>query len=388
MADVIRVSQEQFSRKKLVDGHRPVDPMFSRDLHTTIAAPHSMDVKRVAFTGTITLGEENQVDVPKTGYLGDLSLDITLADTAGGTYVDYVGIAMIDRVRIESGGNTIWESDYADAIQALVFDGLEEEHVNDLLAAAGGAASGSPGSVSVIIPTFWSSLMHNRVNQQKRPLWTRPLADKMRLFVTFKSLADILDAGATGGGASNVQLVYRKFDTTSELRRAHDKLANEYTYKSVDLVSLSGQVVADATETAIDVSGLTGDLIRLNTLSRSATDLAAKNYLNLTALDAIRSDLDGSEYWRQTSANGSLLEDLISHGQRRAHSTLGRTQEIPFAVDAGVNKRHNFGSLNTNAIANHQLFLTHSAGENVTVSVLGLRHAKWFYEDGSLVRRR
>lgn len=347
MADRIKNSQQRHTQDRFVNSGARRDVLFP-DQHQTISDPLGAEWKFVGPNNTPVLSEQVVFDIPKTGYIGEMAIEFNLAAPSAGNYTDYVGICMIDRLTLLSqSGNELHDYDYVSVLQSIMAT-LPDECRRTIREAAGSTGFGGPGRVICPVPYFGSKLAHR--GQPQAPLPSHMLQGKMRLEVNLKTLANILDAGASGGGLTSMRLWYLHYNASDEQRQRHFNNRSGYKYKSVDWQTNINNAHTGAA-TNYDISGFHGSLNSLYIMNKSqANKDTANDYYVLSTITDMRVLADGDQLYDVDSANSQLLLGYL-HNRQYDDNTFGDGVSVNFGYADPSNKNSEYvGSLHLNDV--------------------------------------
>lgn len=368
----------EFAKNGTVDHFMPNKPMS--------AIPGFWRKRKVAPVGSAAAGSINTYQIPASGLLGDVFIEIILGATSGGNYAAYVGIQLMQQIRILHGSNELHNYEYS-AVANLQHARMKDEVVNRILTAAGGSASGSARTVYAPIYGLACSWVHPD-NEFPAPFPLNLSKESLTIEVTLRSIANVLASGGSGGSLTNAKLVYYEYIVPDAERLRISKDLNNIKFYLPDWQTLSKSTVATATLTTIDLSGIQGSIRSLGLpLVSVANQDTNHNYILNSPIDSMELKIDGTSIYVTEYVNESIIEETIAIKRRTgSNSTNGKCQEISFC------RIHDFeqysGSLNSQAFNKLELDVTHSVGANSYFKPVAELQVLMQFKDGLFIRYR
>jgi hypothetical protein len=355
MADRIKNSQQRHTLNRFINSGDRKDVLFPKQ-HASIPAALGAEWKFIGPNSVATLGSQTVFDLPKTGYIQELFLEFNFNAPAAGNYTTYPALSCVDRISLlAQSGNELHDYDYVTVMQTI-FANMNVGPKNTILQASGGTSFNS-GRCVAPVPTWFSQLgyANNDLNPNE-PLPAHLLNGKMRLEVNLKSLADVLDAGASGGSLASMRLWYLHYQVDDNLRNEHFQKRGSYNAKAVDWQTNINNAVTASTSTNFDISGFHGSLHTVYVMNKStANKTTANDYYLLSDINDSRLLADGDQLYDTDSNNTQLLQGLFSDGIF-ADTTFGEPLVINFGYANSSNKaKHYVGSLHLNDVNQFEL---------------------------------
>ena len=362
----------------------PVDPLGEKAHATYVAAVYPLK-REIRAKNTVALGEEVIYELPKSGYLSHIALKNGFGTTTTVDMSDYPAFAAIKEIRLYCDNDEIQHYRYKPVIDYYLTQLPNEESVDKVLAAAGGTACGTSSAAIMTmapVPLFFDPIICPGV----APLNLAKFSKSMELRVTYEAAADIVLPTAGGADLASSVMVLYMHETVEALRAAHK--TRDTFYNALDFGTLPAKVVATATKTDVDVSGLKGQIKRYYIRSNLTTNLTTAHvFFANQEIGEIIDDLDGSEeYVFKHKEEGEFDYLMYNHG-RGYSSTLGYPYLIPYTyTKEKASATHNVGGLHSGTVNNHNLYITHAVGANCTLDIVALRSAIFVFSEGSMQR--
>jgi len=392
MSDLIRQSQDAnavFSRNTDME---PADLMATPVIGSIAysCAPnkqYALPVSTPAFNTII------EFELPKA-YLSEMYVAFTLGAFTSGNYCLYPGLALIQRVELISGTETIQQFDYAPTTH-MCLSRLSSAQITQILESAGGTSFAS-GTCIAPLPLFFTRFGNPgkiRNAEYVEPLNNRLVNGKLRLRLTLRTAAAVAAAGATVGSPTiAARLYYLTYTVPSAIQEIHMSNRESYVYRAYDFVTLSpGTSVAAGTNTTFDLKSLVGSLADLFITTTTAASISANTYyLTVDEIDFLEVFVDGQSYWR-TDQQESLAFDkwLLSEVPGKA-SVINSPYVVPFEITR--DPAMYTGALESNGITSLTITLNHSNGgatpANVTYAFGSTVNAAIYIEGDSFKRQR
>lgn len=362
-----------------------VDPLLPARHQTHVAAIYPLK-RQISAEGTPTLGETVDFKFPTSGYVHHIAIKVNYGTTVTADVSAYIGMSAIEEVEFRSDNETLMKYKYHPVILYYLSKLENEEALDKILLASGGSAPDTTAAAVdtiVPIPLFFDSTMIKGV----APLNLSKFKKQPHLSVTFKAAANVILSGGSGADIVNAQMVLYMSETASVLKNLHNK--DDYFYKSIDFYTNTGNTVATATDTDLDISGLKGQIKRVMLSLRLSSDVAstANVFFALKQFDYIKTNFDGHEDWVFRTTQESEFDYIMYNHGKGFSSTLGYPVFIPYSFHPEANYAlNNVGGIHSSKVNKHILTLNHSLGANGSVDVLGIRSAIFKYDNGTMIR--
>lgn len=413
MTDIVLNGQLSYSQKfylpsvnsgKLIDEFTPSLPY--------VALPGMWRKTRVSPIGAFSNGGLNTFQIPPRGtMISDMYLELNLgAPSNGKHYCQMPAAGAIQRIVISHGGNELHNYDYQLAFGS-VWAKISREYKN-MLAVVNGALPGSKGADTITstgytpavgaltcyapVFAFWTNFTNEHPPQFSDTLPLLASSTPLNIDVYLNTVEYLIFDGSTQtiNGTPTLNLVYYEFIVDGSLQKKIIDLVNAPTYQyfGIDCQTVATTSVAANQLTAIDLSGLQGDITSLafgnrvqNTLVASA-NIATVNPLSWQLIQYIDLQLDGISIYQAIQNNDrELLMDQCIFNQAKAacDPVLFTPYNINMTVMNDV-KGWN-GSLNSNIfkkfVANVQT--------NVATSSIGVGASmnRWYVFNNGLFSR-
>jgi hypothetical protein len=325
-------------------------------------------------------------------------VSFTLGALTTNGYCLYPGLAIIQRVELISGTETIQQFDYAPTTH-MCLSRLSTAQITQVLESAGGTsfapASGTTGTVIAPLPLFFTRFGNPgkiRNAEYVEPLNNRLVNGKLRLRLTLRSSAALLNSTGAGSPSIAARLYYLTYTVPSAIQEIHMSNRESYVYRAYDFVTMSpGTSVAAGTNTTFDLKSLVGSLADLFiTVTTAASITANTYYLTVDEIDFLEIFVDGQSYWR-TDQQESLAFDkwLLSEVPGKA-SVINSPYVVPFEITR--DPAMYTGALESNGVTSLSITLNHSNGgatpANVTYAFGSTVNAAIYIEGDSFKRQR
>ena len=213
------------------------------------------------------------------------------------------------------------------------------------------------------------------------------LNGKMKLEVTLKSLADVLDAGASGGSISAMRLWYLHYNAGEEQRSRHFQNRAGWRYKSVDWQTVINRPITASTSTDFDISGFHGSLNTLYIFNKStANKVTANDYYLLSDISDSKVRADGDQMYNADSRNTQLLIGLL-HDRQMTDATFGDGLVVNFGFASPQDKSIEYsGSLHLNDV--NDLRVTElTAADTGVIDICGEFDVDYMINAGGEIKR-
>ncbi len=383
MADRIKNTQIRHTKERFIETGNKRDVLFPQQ-HQTISDPVGSEWRFIGANNAPVFGEQIIFDIPKSNYIGEMCVEFNLV-AGTGNYTTYPALSIPDRVTLlNQSGNELHDYNYVSVMQSI-FANMPDEDERTILEASGGTAFAS-GRCIAPIPFFGSSLAHR--GKPQPPLPAHMLQGKMRLEINLKTLANSIDAGASGAHAiSSVRLWYLHYNNSDEQRQRHFSNRASYRYKSVDWQTNVDTAITAATPTNVDISGFHGSLHTLYVMNKStANKVTANDYYLLSAINDARLLADGDQLYDVDSRNSQLLLGYL-HDRQVDDATLGDLLVINMGYADPMNKnREHTGSLHLNDINQLELDQLNVAATGV-IDIVGEFDVEYVIDGSGNIRR-
>lgn len=376
------IQSQQRDAGKFLSIPTKVDPLIPSP-NWSISGPISLDRTIVQPIGQASLGQWVTFTVPYA-YIKDMCLVSDLGSLTSGAYTDYVGLALVEEVQLRCGSNTLQQFNYTQVMHSQLAR-VSDETSGEILSLAGGVGKTS-GKVLSPLPLFFSSLLPS----EDRPSWNTALAStKCELRVRFRSLADVLDAGAVGGSPTfSSSLHVLSHVCGDQLRLAHmkDKDGFAYMFRDQQNIPMTG-AVATGVSTQIDLSSLYGSVSSIEIYDNRVTRWTGNDYFICSGdVSSVKVSIDGKDYLLDQDSDGLVSRfDQLSFGYVGAKNIIGKPTTVSFAgIDAGA--ANYAGSLEMDSVNKLTLTVTHNHGSDQYFNVLGKVNALIVLEAGNFKR--
>ena len=379
--DIILNGQQLYSQKFYVEAAKKGE--FFKDYIPGPLPASEVGAWRKNFlgpTGSVASAGGSQAifQLPSRGtLLSDMYFEITLGAVTG-SYCPLVAWNSVTNVLIDTSGeqlhnyNLSGPSGVMNYFQTLWLNETKLRYQT----AAGGATPGA-GTYYVPIPAFWTNFKHaghEGMDHFQTPLPNLVLgAAPLNVTLTLNTVANMLASGGSGGSITSCRLIYYEFVIDPKNARAIVDYVNSPNYLAFgfDWQSVSNTTVATGTSTLVDMSTLQGALkeIIVSTVLVSDND-TNHNVFNQQNLTACSLQVDGVEIYKFSVLNENLMDQLIFNQSRiGVDPTYGSPLVINFSKrrdDAAWD-----GDLNSDIYKKFIIYVTHAAGANCYVGVLG-----------------
>ncbi len=387
MTDIIRESQN--IKSTFLGVGNIVDPMVPNEIGSTAysVAPsknYTLALSAVSF-GTIV-----EFQLPR-GLIGDCYLATDLGALTSGNYCKYPGLALVQRIEVISGSNTLQQFDYAPVAHRSLSK-ISPSQLVQVLANSGGTSFAS-GTCITPLPLFWNKfgnpsefLNNNFVVPLNTALTNAPL--KVRL--TLRSAANVSASGSTTGSPTiSMRMYYNSYTVPSQVQKQFMDNRAGYVYRSYDVQTfVPASTIADATNTSYDLKSFIGSVAGVGVLLNTASNVStAKDYFAMSEeIDFLEFFIDNNSYWR-TEQQLSLAFDRMLIGEiPGTSSTVGSPYFIPF--ECTQEESVYSGALEMDAISSLSVTINQSIGAAGNLSFYALSNAAFSISGDAFIRQR
>ena len=382
MTEIVLQSQLRNRGKFLEQSAQQYDPLFPGDsigIQEAIASRRNM----TDYTQRAVLGSSLLCELRELYYTSECYLLIEMAALTAGTYSDYLGISLIDRIVVRHG-DVLQEFNYSQAIEHILTNWGSDSKRRQFLNSVGPSTGvANPGAFVVPLPVFWSKL----IDPNNAPLPTHMLQSPVQIEIYFRTGANIASAAGVGMGFTSVKFMQEQIDTTAVVKSNHLSMIDSWNYKSLDFQTSRRYTLASGTPLDIDLSYLDGSFTGLLVISVPETDITtAKNYFYKDTIDSYELEIDGQLYGQTQNSVIMEYESLFLKGINATSTNLNlyHATWVPFSLTAEGAVRDFSGVLDMADVKHLILKLTSSTGVNQSVEVLGVRHVSYSIRNGFL----
>lgn len=352
--------------------------------HKTLIAPAFPIKRQQSAEGTVGFSKEILMKFPTSGYVQHVAVKFSFAAKTTNDYTDYIAMSCIDEIEFRSGNLVLQQFKYAPAMEYYFSKLKDEETIDKLLLAAGGTTQGSAGTYIAIIPLFFDSIL----SPGARPLNLSKFKKTPELIVKTRTLAKCLRGGSTDATSAieTADILLWMVDTTSTLKNMHKAAKNDF-HHGIDFSTQINNIVATATDTYVDISGIKGNTQKLHVTARLVSDETGTNnkyFLGAAEIGEIITYLDGSEQHVFKHKEEAEIDYIFYNNGKGASSTLGYGNHIPYSYTGEIENNVHVGGLHDRQVSKNQIRITHALGANAYVHVTGIRSAIFKYEDGGM----
>ena len=390
MSDLIRQSQDAnavFSRNTDME---PVD-LMATPIIGSIGYSCAPNKQYALPTSTPAFNTIIEFELPKA-YLSDMYVVFdTSALSGAGNYCVYPGLAIIQRVELMSGTETLQQFDYQ-PVTHMCLSRLNTGQITQILESAGGTSFAS-GTCIAPLPLFFTRFGNPgkmRLSEFVEPFNNRLVNGKLRLRLTLRTATACSLTTSAQTATLTARLYYLSYSVPSSIQEQHMNNRESYVYRAYDFVTLApSSAIAENAVTSFDLKSLVGSLADLFIISRIASSVSANiYYLTADEIDFLELFIDGNSYWRSDQQVSLAFDRLLLSEVPGKASVINSPYVIPFEVtrDPGMYT----GALESNGITSFTITLTHSAGStaNVTYTIGSTVNAAFFIDGDSFKRQR
>lgn len=346
--------------------------------------------RTVPAQGTLSLGQANTFQLPLTGYLQNLFLKVTFAQTGTASMSDYPGAALIDRVRLLSSGQTLVEYNYADVFQ-FYLNHLDRDSSDDILKSAGDTGANNPttsGQVTAVVPIF--TPFDYLLTESVQALNLGKIQEALTLELTFRSDSNLGKSGATGIAIQSGNLIVNTFSTTSEMDRILRPIKGgkemDYVYNTIEFQTKSKQTLNTGVETDIDISSFNGNVKKLFVTLNDNADVTTNNeYFVLKEVSSLKYRVDGVESITFESKEEARLRHVyVSKGKHS--NVLGEGYQVDFGFPY-MDKEIDFSGGISNSVYNKlELEVQQDEVAVGALNILAIKNVQYVHRNGALIR--
>ncbi len=348
--------------------------------HDSVMYPMKLDIPSnqvPTITSASSASRKVIIKLPRAGHLQHIGLKVGYGTTGTADYIDNLGVGMLELIELKSGGKKPFEvNDPRNAI-LYALSKLDPEGRSKMLAVMGGlniGSSSTAGSIMIWLPMWFDKLIAPGV----APLNLNQLTSDAELHITFKVNTSILKATGTGGSVTAVSAVCYMVEAENEVV---NQSYHSFAFDSI----ITEQVVATATETSLDVKGVSGNTKELFITQALSTDLLV-DFALLNTIDSIRDKLNNNEEDIFLTANEGFFDYLMQHEGRGYNETQNYPYTIPYTLYDKDAVSNHYGGVEGRHINQHLVKLTHSAGANSAVSVTAIVSAIYVHKRGMIIK--
>lgn len=373
MADKVLLKQNQnnLHRNNKVD-------IFA---HKTAAYEHASFIEKVVNAPTTAISDSSfgstlRFNVPKEKIICCyLVADIGTSPTNG--FYDEIGLSLVDNLRIKCGGNTISECNnnaaILDAIQRMPYS--KQTKLRVLM----GNTSFSTGQFVVPLALPFDKLTH----PDARPFDARGATVSFQIECTLRAISALTNSNTATDIYNSLKMhtIYIVDDSP---------VPDSFSYQCLDYQTLTGNSVPDSTDTDIDLTSLTGDIVELSfadhltsNLSNTVADYGAPQ----NDIEKIRIKVDGKEIYNNNDdfQESQQLENLVLSHDGVGAGVFGDVTRCTFS--ATEPNRHVYtGAVPFHEYAKSTVTIKHSAGAACSVDVAALGYATIKFNNGKFSR--
>lgn len=347
-------------------------------VHKSIPAaihPIKLDIPAQNVPDITTSNPKCIIKLPRNGKLLHVAIRVDYGTTTTADYRDHLGVGMLQQIELKSSSKKLME--ITDPRAALIYylSKFEVDARANMLAAMGGTNIGSTsaaGSIMIPMPFFFDSLVFPGV----APLNCDQLGSDMEIHLTFKQNTSILKATGTGGSVTAVRAICYMLESEMVIKNVRHHSGH---FDSV----IQETTVATATETELDVKGISGNTKRLMLITSLSSDFLVDFYKMTSAHTSIEDDLNNSREDTFLVKNESIVDYLYYNKGRGFNASYGHPIVIPYTIYEKGYATNHVGGTHGAQVNQHILKYTHGAGANCLVSVMAVVSADYVYiKDG------
>lgn len=384
MADILLQGMEAHSGLHLHGAEQQLDIVVPSPKQA-LTSEAVRDLHYIPPLQNATFGSWAEWDLPSS-YIREIMLQVSIPVPAAGNYAPYPGIMICEQVELLSGSEKLTEFSYPELVHMNYLKLLPTKASNFLLTQAGGVALATAAVVSCVIPLPFSRF--SDVSEDKPPLNTNFLQQKLRLRIKMRPKADMGESGwtvpATDIVYARIYVLEAKMSQSARLQHINE--AKEYTYKGYDFQQGRSPAVATATSTVVDLSNLIGDMKSIHIVDKLVTNVTT-DHKYLQAEDDITQmtlNIDGRRYLDVLdNENVTSMYSFLtgSHIGETATVTVQGQKTIRFDILSTPSDMH-AGTLNSNVFNKLEVQITHTSGADAYIEYMCERHVIWVFAAG------